>query len=82
MQNDAAALASNLRKDHFNMFELTDIMRQKDDFEIAALLNRLRCNALSDSDKEQMKRCEISKDSDKYPKLSSFACRKLFHAYL
>jgi len=51
MQNDAAALASNLRKDHFNMFELTDIMRQKDDFEIAALLNRLRCNALSDSDK-------------------------------
>ena len=35
-------LATNLWKEYFTMFELTEIMRQKDDEEFAMLLNRLR----------------------------------------
>lgn len=35
-------LASNLWTDFFTLFELTDIMRQKDDRQFAELLNRLR----------------------------------------
>jgi len=41
-QNDYGDLASNIWTEYFNLFELTEIMRQKDDKEFAELLNRLR----------------------------------------
>ena len=40
--NDYASLGPNLWQTHFTMFELTEIMRQKDDAEFAQLLNRIR----------------------------------------
>ncbi|XP_062567926.1 uncharacterized protein LOC134230168 [Saccostrea cucullata] len=42
LNHDAQVLASNLWKEHFSIFELDEIMRQKDDIEFAQLLNRLR----------------------------------------
>lgn len=41
MESDGP-LATNLWTDLFKMFELTEIMRQKDDKDFAELLNRLR----------------------------------------
>lgn len=35
-------IGANLWRDHFTIFELDEIMRQKDDFAFAQLLNRLR----------------------------------------
>ena len=60
-------MAPNLRKDHFRMFELTEIMRQKDDIEFTELLNRLRHNSMTEFDKEKIKACEIFKESVDYP---------------
>lgn len=40
--NSYSALATNLWQEHFKMYELTEIMRQKDDKTFAELLNRLR----------------------------------------
>lgn len=40
--NDSyGALATNIWKEYFTLFELTEIMRQKDDKDFAELLNRL-----------------------------------------
>ena len=41
-KDDYSALAMNIWQECFKMFELTEIMRQKDDREFAELLNRLR----------------------------------------
>ena len=41
-KDDYSALAINIWQECFKMFELTEIMRQKDDREFAELLNRLR----------------------------------------
>ncbi|XP_070537517.1 uncharacterized protein [Ptychodera flava] len=41
LQHDYGPLAVNIWKDLFKMFELTDIMRQKDDQNFAKLLNRI-----------------------------------------
>ena len=67
LKRGPSSLAPNLWKDHFKMFELTEIMRQKDDIEFTELLNRLRHNSLTESDKEKIKACEILKDSIDYP---------------
>ena len=67
LKEGASSLAPNLWKGHFKMFELTEIMRQKDDIEFTELLSRLRHNSLTESDKENMKSCEISKESLDYP---------------
>ncbi|XP_070537059.1 uncharacterized protein [Ptychodera flava] len=42
LRHDYGPLALNIWKDLFKMFELTDIMRQKDDLDFAQLLNRVR----------------------------------------
>ena len=47
LKKGASSLAANLWKDHFKMFEQTEIMRQKDDIEFTELLNRLRHNSLT-----------------------------------
>ena len=43
-------LASNIWTEYFTLFELTEIMRQKDDKEFAELLNRLREGKHSEED--------------------------------
>lgn len=43
-------LASNIWKEHFTFFELTQIMRQKDDKQFAELLNRMREGKHSEQD--------------------------------
>ena len=45
-----STLASNLWADFFSLFELTDIMRQKDDKQFAEVLNRLREGKHSEHD--------------------------------
>ncbi|XP_071855229.1 uncharacterized protein [Apostichopus japonicus] len=50
LTHDYGPLASNLWRDHFMAFELTEIMRQKDDQSFAQLLNRLRENRQTDDD--------------------------------
>ena len=37
LTHDVSALAANLWKEHFKMFELTEIMRQKDDLDFTEL---------------------------------------------
>ena len=44
---DAKALAPNLWVDHFKMYELVDIMKQKDDLKFAQLQNRLQLNEMN-----------------------------------
>ena len=58
LDEDAKSLAPNSWKDHFKIYELVDIMRQKDDLKFAQLLNRLRLNEMTEDDKNELrKRC-------------------------
>ena len=50
-----SALATNLWQEHFKMYELSEIMRQKDDREFAELLNRLREGKQTEQDIEVLK---------------------------
>lgn len=61
--------ASNIWKHHFTLFELTEIMRQKDDKQFAELLNRLREGNHSKNDIAILKeRClNSSPKNDTYP---------------
>lgn len=63
----ASALAPNLWKDYFKMYELIDIMRQKDDLDFAHLLNRLRLNELTDHDLQTLHGRFVDQ-LDNYPK--------------
>ena len=57
-QNDYSILAPNVWTDHFKLYELTQIMRQKDDREFAELLNRLREGNHTQQDTDTLKsRC-------------------------
>ena len=49
-RNDYGPLATNLWKENFKLYELTDIMRQKDDKQFAQLLNRLRVGTHTKND--------------------------------
>ena len=66
MTHGASSLSTNLWKDHFEIFELNEIMRQKDDKEFAEMLNRLRVDALTNEDKMKLEKCKVSKDQDNY----------------
>ena len=48
-------LATNIWNEYFTLFELTEIMRQKDDKEFAELLNRLREGNHTQNDIEVLK---------------------------
>lgn len=50
-----SALATNIWQEHFKMYELSEIMRQKDDREFAELLNRLREGKHTEQDIEVLK---------------------------
>ena len=79
----ASALATNLWKEHFSMFELTEIMRQKGDLEFTELLNRLRHNNLTEADMQKIKSCQILKECANYLKSAPhlFAENKFMHAF-
>ena len=62
----AESLSLNLWKEYFTMFELTEIMRQKDDLDFAELLNRLRHNSLTEADMLKLKKCETVSTADDY----------------
>ena len=55
-----SALASNIWTQDFTLFELTDIMRQKDDRQFAELLNRLREGNHTDADLDDLKERKIN----------------------
>ncbi|XP_078328660.1 uncharacterized protein LOC144623788 [Crassostrea virginica] len=67
LNRDAQSLANNLWKEHFSIFELDEIMRQKDDLDFAQLLNRLRYNVLTADDMNVIQRCMITETDDNYP---------------
>lgn len=73
---DYGPLATNLWRDNFQMYELTEIMRQKDDKEFAEILNRLRERKHTTDDLAKLKGALTTNDS----KLSNiphlFATRK------
>ena len=64
----AKALAPNSWKDHFKIYELVDIMRQKDDLKFAQLLNRLRLNELTEEDKDNLRKRVVDRNSGEYPR--------------
>jgi hypothetical protein len=66
-------LGNNVWKDQIKMFELDEIMRQKDEKKYAELLNRLRESPLSDADLQYLKGQIIPKDSDIIPDASYIA---------
>ena len=64
----ASSLARNLWKELFTMYELVDIMRQKDDLAFAQLLNRLRLNEMTEEDKQVLHTRVFDRDTGDYPK--------------
>ena len=55
-----------LSVDHFKMYELVDIMRQKDDLKLAQLLNRLRLNGRSEDDKNELRKRVVDRHLGDY----------------
>ena len=68
LDKESSSLAQNLWKDLFKLYELVDIMRQKDDLEFAHLLNRLRLNALTEKDQDTLQTRLVSPESKDYQK--------------
>lgn len=62
------AFATNIWTEYFTLFELTEIMRQKEDKQFAELLNCLREGKHSDDDIAILKRLlNVTPESDNYP---------------
>ena len=68
LKEGASSLARNLWKELFTMYELVDIMRQKDDLAFAQLLNRLRVNKMTEEDKQKLQTRVFDRDTGDYPK--------------
>ena len=68
LKEGASSLARNLWKELFTMYELVDIIRQKDDLAFAQLLNRLRVNEMTEEDKQKLKTRVFDRDTGDYPK--------------
>ena len=64
----ASSLGQNLWKELFKMYELVDIMRQKDDLAFAQLLNRLRLNEMTEEDKQKLQARVVDHETGDYPK--------------
>ena len=67
--SDYASLAPNLWQTHFTVFELTEIMRQKNDAPFAELLNRLREGRQTDEDLQVLSSRSIKSDSAEYQEI-------------
>ena len=68
LKESASSLARNLWKELLTMYELVDIMRQKDDLAFAQLLNRLRLNEMTEEDKQVLQTRVFDRDTGDYPK--------------
>ena len=82
---DYTALATNLWKTHFKMFELTEIMRQKDDVSFAEMLNRIREGNHTKADLEALEAQTVKIDEQKYQviknELHLFPCNMSIDAH-
>ena len=67
--SDYASLAPNLWQTYFTAFELTEIMRQKNDTPFAELLNRLREGRQTEEDLRVLRSRSISSGSAEYQQL-------------
>ena len=65
-----ASLARNLWKELFKMYELVDIIRQKDYLDFAHILNRLRLNEMTEEDKSKLQTRTVDRDTGDYPKVA------------
>ena len=65
--SDPIAKLTGTLWEHFTFAELTQIMRQKEDFEFANLLNRLRQAAHSENDNKILSERQIDSDCPSYP---------------
>ena len=78
---DYGSIASNLWTDNFKLFELTQIMRQKDDKIFAELLNRFREGYHTDQDVEELKK-RITPDLPEFKAIPHlFTTRKEVEAF-
>ena len=68
LEKGASSLGRNLWKELFTMYELVDIMRQKDDLTFAQLLNRVRLNEMTEEDKQKLQTRVFDRDTGDYPK--------------
>ena len=66
LSNDYGPLATNMWQEYFQVFQLTEIMRQKEDKLFAELLNRLRCGIHTDIDIEELKKCSLKQNDPGY----------------
>ena len=64
LEKGTSSLARNLWKELFKMYELVDIMRQKDDLDFAYLLNRLRLNEMTEEDQKKLQTRIVDSDTD------------------
>ncbi len=62
-----AKLYGSLWQENFQLMELTEIMRQKDDLAFAELLGRVRTASCNDQDIKTLKTREIHRDDPAYP---------------
>ena len=83
--NDYSSLAPNLWQSHFTMFELTEIMRQKDDASFAELLNRIREGKHTDEDMRVLKTRATTSEDASYQSLKNelhlFPCNAAVDAH-
>ena len=67
--SDYSSLGPNLWRTHFKMFELTEIMRQKDDSTFAQLLNRIREGNQTETDLAVLEARSVKADTSHYQSL-------------
>ena len=83
--NDYSSLAPNLWRKHFTMFELTEIMRQKDDAQFAEMLNRTREGKHTEEDLGSLKTRTVVPESDSYQAIKNelhlFPCNAAVDAH-
>ena len=83
--NDYSSLAPNLWQSHFTMFELTEIMRQRDDASFAELLNRIREGKHTDEDIRVLKTRAITAEDESYQRIKNelhlFPCNAAVDAH-
>ncbi len=82
-RSDISALTSLVLWNNFSMFELTEIMRQKDDHSFALALNNLATNTLTDEQILMFKSRELTKLKAEPPESSIrlYRCNKDVTAY-
>ena len=82
---DYASLAPNLWQTYFTVFELTEIMRQKDDAPFAELLNRIREGRQTEGDIKTLQSRAVSSESAEYVNLRNelhlFPCNSSVDAH-